>query len=57
MKIEKNEHGVTFWGDNKKWVIDASTVLDDGEVTIDTSGFEIEYDSREQKMILQLKEN
>lgn len=57
MKLEQTESGVTLWGDNKKWIMDASTLLNDGEITINTSAFDIEYDTREQRMVLQLKEN
>ena len=54
MKMETNEGGASFWVD-KKWIVDASTLLIDGEIVIDTSKFDIEFDSREDRLTLQLK--
>jgi len=57
MRIDKTEHGVTLWDDNNKWILDASTVADDGEITIDTKAFDIKYNTKKQRMVLKLKEN
>jgi hypothetical protein len=57
MRLDKTENGVTLWGDNKKWILDASTLMDDGEITIDTKAFDIKYNTKKQRMVLQLKEN
>ena len=54
LKIDSNENGFSVWS-GMKWVIDASTLNSDGEISVDLSKFDLDFSTQEGKMTLRLK--
>lgn len=52
MKIDKG--GVSFWQD-RLWILDASTFLEDGGIEIDTKAFKVEINDDRNRISLTLK--
>lgn len=59
LELESSEKGPTVWKKKtggKFWIIDGSTLLEDGEITIDLSVFDVEMEAGENKMVLKYKD-
>ena len=59
-EIEAEDNGVTIWdlsGKLQLWIIDGSNFVNDGEITINTSKFNVTRNDDENTIVLKLKES
>ena len=54
ISVETNEKGASFWRKGL-WCLDASTLLEDGTVEIDTKEFDVKVSRVKQRIYLEAK--